>query len=187
MNLAELLDEYLLNQTKRISGKLYRSCGIHHMTVAKFLLSLSWTMASFCLTIFTIVNIPSFNSFFGPIMIYVSGKFMMFIWKCIVKNHVNTKPGTLNVSRKELQGFRFIMMVISIFLFTQTVVQCFYAETLLWLVLIIIFSPGLHLLLFASALYFGSIESEPPSESKLKKLIGALRNYLSSAAIPQPA
>ena len=41
--------------------------------------------------------------------------------------------------------------------------------------------------IFLLILYFASIEPEPPSKSKLKKLLGKIKEMCSTDALPQPA
>lgn len=186
MNILIALDNCLLDLTKKISGKVYQLCGISHIEISKFLLILSLSLVMFVLLMLAWVMFLSFVSFFCLLLIIVFGKLGMSVWTTIVANQIMTKPGTLNISREKLRWMRFALLVFALFLVVKTIGQNLFSGSPLLFVLIIVLSPGVHFLLFSVGLYFGSIEPEPPSQSKFKKFIGAVKEFFSTGALPQP-
>lgn len=185
MNIIETLDNYFLDQTKKLAKYIYHLCGISHMAIAKNLLGLSYGMLVGCLLLYGSSSL--LNSISALLAIFVTTLFMVIVCKLMIKNFVTLTKHTQNKSRLDFRGPRFFSLIFGLTIFIPNLIDCFYMSHWAVIVMSLIFSAGVHFLLFSIGLYFGSIEPEPPEESKLKKLLKKLARYLQSEPIAQPA
>jgi hypothetical protein len=187
MDIIKKIDSHLLVKTKHISKKLHELCGIHHMNIAKNLLIISCSLIVICLGIYLVAMIKDLFMVIAILCTMIFAvKFSLFVWKILVINYLKTQKGTLNKSRIEILGPRFFSLVFGFVFLILDILRFQNSSNVIMLILSIIFSVGLHFILFSIAIYFGSIEPEPPSESKVKKICKRIQGWFESEPIPEP-
>ena len=188
METIQKLDDYLLNQTEKIYKKIHELCGIHNLILAKIFLATSYVLIVVCLLSYAIMVVKSIILTIATLIIIITfARFMLLVWFLIVFNFSNIKKETLNNSRIQLREPRIYSMIFGAAFLILDITRFFLSSSWIMFCLTIIFSAGLHFILFSIGVYFGSIEPEPPCESKLKKLVRKIRSWFETDPIPQPA
>lgn len=171
MNMLIKLDNYLLGVTKSGARVIYLLIGIDNFKLAHICVFVGIAIRLF---VIYMRSVPKNELAIGLGFLII---FMSLLNLFFEERH--THPDILNPSRITRRPSRVIWLWTSfILLFITFDGKQNIKDIMSYLSMIF---------MFVMPLYLFSIEPEPPSESKLKKLMSSIRSIFSSNPLPQPA